>query len=237
MPRAGLTPVVVVAEAARLADEVGLDRLTLATLAQRLGVALPSLYKHVRGLDALRQKLSALATAELAGELAAAAAGRSRGDAVHATAQAYRSYADRHPGRYQATQRVPDADDPDHVAAGERAVGTIFAVLRGYGLTGDDAVDATRAFRSALHGFVLLEQSGGFGLPVDVDRSFDQMISALEVALRDWPAAATKETATREAATREAARAESATQQAAKEEVATTEGAGRGRRQAAQGPK
>ena len=80
---------------------------------------------------------------------------------MHATAEAYRAYAGRHPGRYQATQRVPDADDPDHVAAGERAVGTIFAVLRGYGLTGDDAVDATRAFRSALHGFVLLEQPAG----------------------------------------------------------------------------
>jgi hypothetical protein len=34
-------------------------------------VALPSLYKHVRGLNALLQKLSALATAEIAAELSA----------------------------------------------------------------------------------------------------------------------------------------------------------------------
>ena len=187
MPRVGLTQALVVAEAARLADEVGLDRLTLATLAQRLGVALPSLYKHVRGLDALLQKLSALATAELAADLAEAAAGRSRAEAVHASAAAYRAYARRHPGRYQATQRVPDPDDPEHVAAGERAVSTLYAVLRGYGLNGDNAVDATRAFRSALHGFALLEQSGGFGLPVDVDRSFHQLVAGFEVALRHWP--------------------------------------------------
>ncbi len=193
MPRAGLTPAVVVAEAARLADEVGLDRLTLAALAYRLGVALPSLYKHVRGLDALHQKLSALAIAELAAELVTAAAGRSRGDALRATAEAWRAYARRHPGRYQAAQRVPDPDDPEHVAAGERAVGTVYAVLRGYGLSGDDLVDATRAARSALHGFVLLEQSNGFGLPVDVDRSYHQLVAALEVALRDWPAVATSE--------------------------------------------
>jgi len=170
-----------------LADEVGLNRLTLATIAARLGVALPSLYKHVRGLDALLQKLSALATAEIAADIAQAAAGRSRADAVHATAEAYRSYARRHPGRYQATQRVPNPDDPEHVAAGERVVGTVYAVLRGYGLTGDDAVDATRAFRSALHGFVLLEQAGGFGLPADIDRSFHQLVAGFEVALRDWP--------------------------------------------------
>ena len=187
MPRAGLTPAIVVEEGARLADEVGLDRLTLATLAQRLGVALPSLYKHVRGLDALLQRVSALATAELAAVLAEAAAGRSRSDAVRFTAAAYRSYARSFPGRYQAAQRVPDPSDPVHVAAGERAVGTLFAVLRGYGLDGEDAVDATRALRSALHGFVSLEQAGGFGLPVDIDRSFDRLVTALDRALASWP--------------------------------------------------
>ena len=46
MPRAGLTPQRVVVEAEELADLVGLNRLTLAELAARLGVRLPSLYKH-----------------------------------------------------------------------------------------------------------------------------------------------------------------------------------------------
>lgn len=188
MPRAGLNTRIVVGEAARLADEVGLDRLTLALVAQRLGVAMPSLYKHVRGLDGLLQKLSALATAEIAADVAAAAAGRARSDALRAVADAYRAYARRHPGRYPATQRVPDPDDPDHVSAGERVVGTIYAVLLGYGLTGDDAVDAARALRSALHGFVVLEHAGGFGLPRDIDDSFAQLVAALDIALRGWPA-------------------------------------------------
>jgi AcrR family transcriptional regulator len=181
----------VVGEAARLADEVGPDKLTLATVAQRLGVALPSLYKHVRGLDHLQQKLAALATAELAEAVVNAAAGRSRADAVQATAAAYRAYARDHPGRYPFTQRVPDPTDPEHLAAGEKVVGTLLAVLRGYGLSGDDAIDAARSYRSAVHGFVLLEQSGGFGLPQDVDRSFHQMIAAFERSLRDWPATTT----------------------------------------------
>jgi AcrR family transcriptional regulator len=188
MPRAGLTPAIVVGEAARLVDEVGLDRLTLASVAQRLGVALPSLYKHIRGMDALRQKVSAFATAEFAAMLADAAVGRAGTDAIHAVAAAYRDYARRHPGRYLAAQWVPDPADPSHVAAGERAVGVVYAILRGYGLTGDDAVDATRALRSALHGFVVLENGGGFGLPRDVDRSFDQMVAALDLAIKSWPA-------------------------------------------------
>ena len=187
MARAGLTQRIVVEEAARLADEVGLERLTLAMVAQQLGVALPSLYKHIRGLDGLLQKLSALATAELAAVLSAAAAGQARGDAVRAGANAYRDYARRHSGRYAATQRVPDPDDPEHVAAGERAVGTIFAVLQGYRLADDDAVDAARTLRSALHGFVVLENAGGFGLPQDIDHSFAQLVAALDTAFRQWP--------------------------------------------------
>ncbi|MER7893616.1 TetR-like C-terminal domain-containing protein [Micromonospora sp. NPDC094482] len=186
MPRVGLNQQTVVREAARLADEVGYQQLTLAALAARLGVALPSLYKHVRGADALTQKLSALATAELATELTGAAVGRAGVDALRAIATAYRAYAHRHPGRYPAAQRVPDPADPEHVAAGERAVGAIYAVLRGYGLTGDDAVDATRMLRSALHGFVALEAAGGFGLPRDVDRSYDELIAALDTAFQAW---------------------------------------------------
>lgn len=187
MPRVGLNQQAVVREAARLADEVGADQLTLAALASRLGVALPSLYKHVRGADALAQKLSALATAELANELTTAAVGRAGGDALRAAAHAYRAYARRHPGRYPATQRVPDPTDPEHVAAGERAVGAIFAILRGYGLDGEAATDATRILRSTLHGFVSLEAAGGFGLPRAVDRSFDHLVTALDAAFRSWP--------------------------------------------------
>jgi AcrR family transcriptional regulator len=187
VPRAGLSTATVVDVALAIVDEHGLDALTLAAVAQRAGVAAPSLYKHVRSLDALLQKVSVVATAELADAVSHAAAGRSGADAVRAVAVAYRSYALDRPGRYPATQRVPDPADPAHVTAGERAVYTVFAVLHGYDITGDDAIDATRFVRSALHGFVSLEVNGGFGLPQDVDRSFDRLVSSLDVALRAWP--------------------------------------------------
>jgi hypothetical protein len=46
----------VLEEAAWATDEIGLDRLTLALVAQGLVVALPSLCKQLRGLDAHLQK-------------------------------------------------------------------------------------------------------------------------------------------------------------------------------------
>jgi AcrR family transcriptional regulator len=187
MPRAGLSTAAVVDAALAVVDEHGLDALTLASVASRTGVAAPSLYKHVRSRDALQQKLSAVATAEMADALSAAAAGRARADALRAVADAYREYALDHPGRYPATQQVPDPTDPFHVTAGERAVHAVYAVLRGYHIGGDDAVDATRMLRSALHGFVSLEISGGFGVPQDIDRSFDRLLTSLDAALDAWP--------------------------------------------------
>ena len=65
MPRAGLTPERIISEAATVADEVGLDRLTLAAVAQRCGVSLPGLYKHVSGLEEVRHGIALLAVREL----------------------------------------------------------------------------------------------------------------------------------------------------------------------------
>jgi AcrR family transcriptional regulator len=186
MPRPRLSTASVVDAAVELVDERGPGALTLAAIARRTGVATPSLYKHVRSLEALQQKVSARVTAELANALSTAVAGRSGEDALRSLAQVYRDYALSHPGRYSLTQRVPDAQDPQHLAAGERAVQAVSAALRGYGLLGDNAIDATRVARSALHGFVSLEIDGGFGLPQDVARSFECCVSALNVSLRNW---------------------------------------------------
>ena len=85
----------------------------------------------------------------------------------------------RHPGRYAATVRAPDPADAELAAAGASAVEPLLAVVRSFGLEGDEAVHAARTVRSALHGFVALETGGGFGIPVDLDASFDAMVDAL----------------------------------------------------------
>ena len=186
MPRAGLNTDRVVAAAMELADEVGLDRLTLAALAVRLGVRQPSLYKHVASLDALQRLISIRAKVEAADVLAQAAIGRARDDALIAMAWAWRAWALAHPGRYQASQRGAAPGDTEHEQVARRSIGVLGAVIDGYGLAGDDAIDAIRAYRAALHGFVSLEADHGFAFPNDVERSFDRLVRALVLALSSW---------------------------------------------------
>lgn len=186
MPRAGLNTDRVVADAAQLADEVGLDQLTQAALAARLGVRQPSLYKHVASSGALLRLLSMRGKAELGDVLRGAAVGRARDDALVAMAHAWRAWALTHPGRYQAAQRPPAPGDTDDEQVSYRAIHPLQAVMAGYGLDGDDATDAIRAFRAAVHGFVSLEASGAFALPASVNSSFDRLVHALVRALSSW---------------------------------------------------
>jgi AcrR family transcriptional regulator len=170
-------------------DEVGFDRLTLAAVAERLGVRLPSLYKHVEGLEAVRTAVAARSKDELAAVLASSAVGRAGADALRSMSVAYRTWALAHPGRYAGTVRAPAAGAEHEVDAAARATEVVFGVLRAYELEGDDLVDATRALRATLHGFVAIELAGGFGLPTDVDRSFeravDGLVAVIEHSVRD----------------------------------------------------
>jgi AcrR family transcriptional regulator len=187
MTRAGLTPERVVAEAGALADERGISALSLAPLAERLGVRVPSLYKHVGGLDDLHRRIALAGLRDLAGALGAVTVGRSGRDALHACAAAWRAYAKAHPGRYAAIQRAPDPADAELVEVAGRLTGLVYAILRGYGLDEDETVHATRAVRSALHGFVTLEGAGGFGLPQDVDESYARLVDLLDSGLGRGP--------------------------------------------------
>ncbi len=177
-----------VEEAARVSDEEGYAQLTLAAVAKRLGVTVPSLYKHVAGLDGLRSGLRVRAAREFAEVLGRAVLGRSGPDALRSMARAYRDYARRHPGRYAALQQAPAPDDPEGQAAAQSVLEVIIAALRGFDLPEEAVIDAIRATRSALHGFVALEADGGFGLPQDVDHSFDVMVEMFVRAFRTWNA-------------------------------------------------
>jgi AcrR family transcriptional regulator len=187
VPRAGLTQEVVIGEAARLIDQRGIDGLSLAVLAEKLGVRGPSLYKHVDGVPALRRGVMLAAKRALGDTMAHAAVGRSGDEALTALCLAYRAWALNHPGQYPLTMRAPVPDDEEDSTVSARLVGIAYRVLAGYGLEGDDAVDATRFFRSALHGYVSLETSGGFALPVDLDRSFQRLVDSVVTAISIWP--------------------------------------------------
>jgi AcrR family transcriptional regulator len=186
VPRAGLSPDAVIDAASALADGEGVEAVTLARLASELGVRPPSLYKHVAGLDAIRRALAVRGIAEASRRLQRATIGKSRDAALFALAHAYWQFARDRPGLYAASLRAAKPGEKDVAAAGDALLGTVLAVLAGYGVRNSDALHATRGLRAIIHGFVSLDAAGGFRLKLDLDESFHRLLAAFarDLALR-----------------------------------------------------
>lgn len=177
--RAQLDAETVITVAGRIADEEGLDSLTLTRIARDLGISQPALYRHVDGYDDLLRSLSLEGRQLLNERLREAAVGVSTSDAVRAMGRAWREVVRERPGLLAATDRYPCAGDSELEEAVENIVETLGLALVGYDLGDDDRVHAARALRSAFHGFAHLEAGDGHPLPHDLDDTFEHIVEIL----------------------------------------------------------
>ena len=174
--RRSLDSETVISAAARIADEEGLDKLTLTRVADVLGVRQPALYRHVDGYDDLIRSLSLLGREILAKRLSDSAVGLAGDDAVAAVGHAWRAMVRDHPGIYAATDRYPCAGDPELEGAVEQVLAVVGQALRAYDLSEEDRVHAARTLRSAFHGFSHLESGDGHPLPHDPEDTFTHLV-------------------------------------------------------------
>lgn len=170
--RAGLDHAIILQRAAEIVDAEGLDELSIAGLAAGLGVRPPSLYNHIESLESLRRELALLGARELTQRLTRSAVGMRGAEGLHAVGTAYLAYAQAHPGLYEAIRRAPDPGDHDLIAASEEILGILRAVLAPYQLDEVAAIHAIRTLRALTDGFISLQASGGFGIPVEVSESY-----------------------------------------------------------------
>lgn len=168
---------IIVQMSTELVDEHGLDQLSIGLLAEKLEVRPPSLYNHLDGLPELKQKLAIQGIKSLQAYMLQAAVGRSGDDAIRAISKAYIQFVREHPGLYDATTRFPDANDPELQQAQESIVQLVLRVLDTYHLQDEMAIHMVRGLRSILHGFTSIEQLGGFGMPLDSNKSFSILIN------------------------------------------------------------
>lgn len=180
MPRAGLSRDAVVAIAVELIDEDPTTPLTLARVAARAGVAVPSLYKHVPSLDALRDAVATVAITRLTDAVEQASPPSDGRGAVRYAGHAIRAFATAHPGLYALSQPAPGREaSEEYVDAATRAVAALSSALATGGVPEERLVDAVRILRAATHGFIVLDAAGGFRMPDDVDASYERLLDVI----------------------------------------------------------
>jgi AcrR family transcriptional regulator len=177
-PKVGLELKTILDAAGELADQYGMQEVSLANLAKKLNIRPPSLYNHFNGLPGLKKELAIYGIDMLYVELTHSAIGVAGVEAVIALSKAYINFARKHPGIYEATLMAPDPEDIDVQMTGEKVVKLTVRILQAFQIEGDKALHAVRGLRSILHGFSLLEQKRGFNMALDLDESLEITIRA-----------------------------------------------------------
>jgi AcrR family transcriptional regulator len=171
-PRRRLDREAVVEAAERLVDRDGAGQLTMTALASELEIRGPSLYSHVANLEELLSLVQNRALAELGSDLQRAAMGRSGPDGVRALASVLRTFARRHPGRYDLAISKP-IDRPAMRAAGLAAGEAFVAVITSMGVQMSN--ELAFSCLATLHGVLVLDRAGLYPrTEVDVDAVYAQ---------------------------------------------------------------
>ncbi|MEI6102233.1 MAG: WHG domain-containing protein [Eubacteriales bacterium] len=165
--------------AATLAEETGIENLTLSGLAESLGVKSPSLYNHIGGLNDLFTGLAELGLTRFGATIRDAAVGKSKEDALIAIARAYRRFASENPELYKCIMKLPALDRDSLQESVDALERILLMVLEPYQMGKPDEIHMSRIWKSAIHGFISLEASGFFKSEYDIEESFDRMIRCI----------------------------------------------------------
>ncbi|TQL47017.1 TetR family transcriptional regulator [Homoserinimonas aerilata] len=171
----------IVAAAREILELEGLAGLTMAAVAERVGVRAPSLYKRVGSRDELIGLAADATVRELSSRLGALDRGEPR-TAIAAMAHGFRAFAREKPAGYHLVFALgPEATRPRTESLTQATEVLTRTIARLVGP--DDALEAARLFTAWAHGFVGMELSGAFRMGGDVDRAFDYGIDHLVASL------------------------------------------------------
>ncbi|MDR0270748.1 WHG domain-containing protein [Paenibacillus sp.] len=176
MAKMGLDRHTLLVAAAELADESGLDSLTLAALAQKLNVRSPSLYNHVKGLPDLRGALTVYCLHLLVETTRDAVIGKSGDEAILSLCEAYLRFARSRPGLYEAFYKVNMQQHEELDTAKQELLELFLRIMKPYQLGEEETLHSIRGLRSLLHGFAMLEQHSGFQMDLALDESVQYVL-------------------------------------------------------------
>lgn len=170
----------ILAASRTLLEDGGLDAVSMAAVAGRVGIRPPSLYKHFADRSDLLAAVATAVARDLGRTLVAAAglAGPEPRACVHALATAYRTFALSAP---RATallfSSVAPGAEPSAEAQAEAARPVLEVATALVGPTA--ALAAARALTAFTHGFTSMESAGAFRFGGDVDEAYGLGIDAL----------------------------------------------------------
>ena len=184
MARMGLDKNAVISRAAQLANDIGLDNITLKALANDLNIQPPSLYYHIGGLDDLKKELMIYGWLQMEDQILEAVAGISGYDAIEVICREFVKYATENPGVFNAMLWYNKFENDKTNNATKKLFSVVFKVFSSLNISQEDSDHLMRTFRSFLEGFALLVNHNAFGNPISINDSFDLSLKVLMAGMK-----------------------------------------------------
>ena len=179
MARAGLDKNMVIEKAAQMANEMGLENISLKVIAEEFGVQTPSLYNHIKSLDDLRKQIMLYGWRQLENRLLMSVVGVSGYDALRRMCNAFYEYAISNPGVFNAMLWYNQYRDEESKSATRQLFEILFTIMKPLKISEEKIHHIIRTFRGFLEGYALLVNNGAFGNPASIKESFELSVEII----------------------------------------------------------
>lgn len=185
MARADIDKTIIIKKAAEMANEIGLEKVTLKLLANQLNIKPPSLYNHIKGLDDLRKEVMIYGWKQLEERVIEAAVCVTGYDALEAMGRTFYKYATENPGIFNAMLWYNKFQSDETQDATKRFFSVIYKIFSTLNISQKNCDHLIRTYRAFLEGYALLVNNKAFGHPLSIEDSFEISLQVLKAGTKN----------------------------------------------------
>lgn len=168
----GLTREKVIEKAGELANEEGLNAVTITNLANYLGIKKPSLYNHIKDQDDIYSEIMKYGWEYISNEICPNILSEDAKEAITELSNEIYKYAVENPGVFEAMLWYNSYKNEKINIAMEGVYHFFFSQTDKLGIEREVANHLLRTYRSMVEGFLLLVIHDSFGNPASMEESF-----------------------------------------------------------------
>jgi AcrR family transcriptional regulator len=163
-----------------IVDKDGFLNLSVKTIADKLGIKPPSIYKHFPGgLGEIKDALMTYGWQRIDTKIARSAVGKAGENGLKAMCYALREFAHEHPGVFETVCWHNSYTSEQDQEMTKGVIASLYAVLNSLEFSDVQKMHVLRTLRGYVEGFAMLELHGSFGDKVSLDESFSYGVDAL----------------------------------------------------------
>lgn len=175
-----VTKTAVIEAASAIADEKGLDHVSLKAVAERLGIRTPSLYNHIESLEDLLRGVAHNGMRSMNRNMAQAAIGKSGEAAIRAVALEYLRFLVEHCGVYETIQWATWHGNGETAKLFSDYTELLQRLILSCGFGAEHTAGILNLLAGFLHGYTTLQLRYAFSDPERVER---ELADALDTVL------------------------------------------------------